>query len=237
MAKLKLAPFIQAISGRMGGIVYRSTKFGTEMAEFEAPSNPETPAQVAVRTAFTKSAKQWPTLTAAQVAAWNAYGKGQINEEEITEETYTSEGFNAFLKLASKWYAVNSTGSAPTTPPTTGFNGDNITVSATSEAAGTIQFSATAANGTNVTTALLVQKLKNPTNKPRKGAFKVAKYNKFTAGVGLSTTVSVAPGYYAVGYQFVNTATGQMTSPVFQAAVIGPVGFTVSSSDTKKKAA
>lgn len=237
MAKFKLAAFGKKISGRMSSVVYRETRFGTEMAEFEAPSNPRTPAQQKVRSDFQKATTQWRTLTSTQVKQWKAYAATQLVTQKITTQLYKSMGFNAFVKLAAKWYAVNNTGTAPATPPAAPFTGDAISVSANSEAAGTILFTATAANATNVTTALLVQRVSGPNSDPVDEAYKVAKYNKFTAGVGLSTTVSVLPGYYAVGYQFVNTATGQTTSPVFQAAVIGPVGFTVSSSDTKKKAA
>ncbi len=101
MAKIKLAAFMQAISGRMGGVVYKSTRFGTEMAEFEAPSNPRTTSQTAVRSAFTKSTQQWRTLTTSQAASWREYASTRYFEEEITTVRYRTTGFNAFVALAA----------------------------------------------------------------------------------------------------------------------------------------
>ena len=237
MAIIRLAPFINAMSGRMGGVVYKSTRFGTEMAEFEAPSNPNTAAQQAVRGNFKKSTQQWRNLTPSQAAMWRAFSATQYVEEYISEKRYKPTGFNVFVKLAAKWYAVNATGTAPATPPATAFGGDTITVTAAPGDAGTIEFDATAPNATNVTTALLIQRVPNANADPVDGAYKIGKYFRYITGT-LSTTVTVTPGYYAVGYQFVSTATGQVSSPVFL-GIVGPVSFemVLGGTDTKKKAA
>lgn len=234
MARVRLAPYMTAISGRMGGVVYKKTRFGTEMAEFEAPSNPNTSAQQTVRSNFRKSAQQWRTLTLAQAAAWRAYAAQQSIEEEVTTERYKPTGFNMFLKLAAKWFAVNpGQSSAPASPPTTSFAGDSITLTASSEGAGTIDFTASGPNAANVTTAILFQRVSGPNSDPVDGAYKIAKYFRFVSGT-LSTSINVPPGYYAVGYQFVNTATGQTVSPVHLANLVGPVGFTMVSNQTAK---
>lgn len=237
MAKLRLAPFVEAMSGRMGGVVYKSTKFGTEMAEFEAPSNPNTAAQQAVRGNFKKSTQQWRTLSPAEAAMWRAFAAGEYVEEYITEKRYKPTGFNAFVKLSAKWYAVNASGTAPSTPPAAAFAGDTITITAEAGEAGFIDFNASAPNAANVTTALLIQRVPNPNADPVDGAYKIGKYFRFVTGT-LQTQVAVAPGYYAVGYQFVNTATGQVSSPVFL-GIEGPVSFEMvaGGADSKKKAA
>ncbi len=237
MAKLRLAPFLEAMSGRMGGVVYKSTRFGTEMAEFEAPTNPNTAAQQAVRNNFKKSTQQWRTLNVTQATAWRDYADELSIEEDITQKKYKSRGFNTFVRLAARWYAVNASGTAPTTPPATAFAGDTITVTAESENPGVIDFTASAPNGTNITTALLLQKVSSAIADPVDGAYKIGKYFRFITGT-LSTTVTVPPGYYAVGYQFVNTATGQVSPPVYL-NIIGPVSFQMvdGGQNTKKKAA
>lgn len=220
----------------MGNVVYKSTRFGTEMAEFEAPSNPNTTAQQAARNSFKKAAQQWRTLNLTQATAWRAYASELYTEEEITMKRYKPTGFNAFVKLSAKWYAVNATGTAPTTPPASAFAGDTITVSVDFETPGVIDFTASAPNAANVTTALLIQKVSSGIADPVDGAYKVGKYFRFIAGT-LSTSVNVAPGYYAVGYQFVNTATGQTSAPVWL-GVIGPVSFQmVKGGQDRKKAA
>lgn len=226
MAKIKLAPFMQTLSGRMGGVVYKSTRFGTEMAEFEAPTNPNTSAQQAVRSSFTKATQQWRNLTTAQAAAWRAYASTRYISEEITNQRYHPTGFNAFVALAAKWFAVNpGQTTAPANPPTTSFAGDVITVTAAPTAANTLTFTASAGNATNVTTALLIQRVSNANAEAIEGNYKNAQYFRFTS-LALTRNVTVTPGYWAVGYQFVNTATGQTSSPVFL-GIIGPVGFTM----------
>lgn len=237
MAKMKLAPFVQALSGRMGGVVYKSTRFGTEMAEYEAPSNPNTAAQQAVRNNFKKATQQWRNLSVNQAAAWRTYAATSYTEEFITNKRYKPTGFNAFVKLAAKWFAVNTGSTAPANPPATAFAGDTITVTADFETPGQIDFTASGANGANVTTAILYQKLPNGNADPVDGAYKIGKYFRFQTG-SLSTPLTVAPGYYAVGYQFVSTATGQTSSPIWL-GVIGPVSFEMvdGGAGTKKKAA
>lgn len=241
MARLRLAPFLEGMSGRMGGVVYKLTKFGTEMANFEAPSNPQTDSQNAVRNSFRKATQQWRTLTANQAEAWRTYASERYHEEEITEQRYRSTGFNAFVALACKWFAVNpNQATAPASPPATPYGGDTITVVPDAETPGVITFTASGANNASSTTALLVQKLSGPNSEPTPGAYTIKKYFKFEVGT-LATDVTVAPGYYAVAYQFVNTSTGQMTGIHYVEGIVGPVGFAMveggRSSSKQKKAA
>lgn len=236
MAKLKLSPFTQAISGKLGNLSFSTTKEGTIMRERLTPKNPKSAAQLAVRAAFTKGTRQWSTLSAVQVALWNNYAESYWNEEETTEKKYHSSGFNAFVKLAAKWYAVNATGTAPTTPPTNSFVGDDIKITP-SVVAGGMKFTASAANSSNVVTALLVAKLGGKNRSANAGQYREKMYFNFKAGT-LETTVSLPPGYYAAGYSFVNTTTGQESAPVLLGNV-GPITIAVETGNagSKKKAA
>ncbi len=233
MAKINLAPFISSISGRMGGVVYKNTRYGTALSAYESPSNPNTAAQRAVRNSFTKATQAWRNLTPAQAGAWNTWASTYGNSNW--------SGFNWFVSFTSKWYAVNGfNGHAPVNPPSNWFNGDSINVKATASN-GKITWTASGSNASGVTTALVYQRVSGPNSTPNWNNFKTAKYNSFSNG-SFTTTFNVAPGYYAVGYYFVNTKTGQAMSPVYQAGILGPVSFAVvtggnTSTSTKKRTA
>ncbi len=236
VARLRLAPFLKGISGRMASVVYKVTKFGTDMAEFEAPSNPRTGGQIAVRGAFTKATKQWKNLTRVQADAWRAYAQRQFLEEPIGQNTYRPRGFNAFVALAAKYFAVNPTeAAAPANPPTAPFDGDVIGITVAAGLGGTVVWTATAPNSASVTTALLVQRVPNGNADPVDGAYKIARFNQFQTGQ-LQASVQVGPGFYAVGYQFTSRTTGQVSEPVYQATIVGPVSFGEAGGRTKKAA-
>lgn len=234
IALLKLGNAFQAVSGRSGNAVYRTTRLGTEFAVRPFVNNPDTPAQNAVRSSFTRVTKQWRTLTPAQAAAWNAYAASRAESQRITGSRVPRTGFNWFVGLGARYLNVNPNATtAPTMPPTSEFYGDGISITAREEDGG-IVFTASAANGANVTTALLVQRLRNVNAKPGK-AYRTPAHKKFTSG-SLETTVPVGPGYYAVGYQFVDVNTGQETEMVLL-GVVGPISFAVREGQPKRKAA
>lgn len=239
MAIMKLGNAFQAVSGRSGNAVYRSTKNGTEFAVRPFVNNPQTPAQNDVRDAFSKVTKQWKSLTPAQVKLWNDYADARVETERITGSRTTRSGFNWFVAYGVRYLLVNpSQTAAPASPPTSDYAGDPITISAepSEQAGGGIVFSASAANGANSTTALLVQRLRNANSKPGKQYRTIAHF-KFVSGT-LQTTVPLSPGYYAVGTQFVNTATGEETR--FESlGIVGPVSLAVAghATSSKKKAA
>lgn len=227
---------MKAISGRSGNAVYRSTRNGTELADRPFVNNPQTPAQSTVRVAFSKVTKQWKSLTFAQAQAWNAYAAVRKEIEAISGVSTTRSGFNWFVAFGVRYLTVNPTqNTAPVNPPATDFLGDALTITPAAQAGG-IKFTASAANSTKTTTALLVQKLSNGNAKPGK-QYRTKAHFQFTAG-SLQTTVALTPGTYAVGIQYVNTDTGQETAFV-NLGTVGPVTFAVAQGgeSDKKKAA
>lgn len=235
MAKMKVSGFVARISGKAGNAVYKWTKEGVILTDRELPTNPKTASQQAVRTAFKKATQQWKTLTAPQMQVWRDYAATRAETEETTGRKFELTGFNWFVKFAARYFAVNpSATSAPTTPPANDFNGDTITLSVTASSGG-VKFTASAANGTNITTALLVQRLANAGRTPQSGGYRTKAYFTFTSG-SLNNTVPLPPGYYAVGYEFVNTQTGQESQRVLLGTV-GPVSFAVQSGGGEKKKA
>ena len=231
MAKVKLSPFSTALSGKMTNLTFSNTKEGTIMRERISPKNPRTAAQLAVRSAFTKATKQWSTLTPLNLAAWSEYAKSYDNVQETTEKSYNSEAFNAFVKLAAKWYAVNTSGTAPANPPTSTFNGDSIKITAKTVAGG-IEFTANGANASGVTTALLLAKTGGRNRRANAKQYRESRYVIFASG-SLTATVPVTPGWYAAGYSFINVSTGQESEPVLLGNV-GGVTLAVSEGGTQK---
>ncbi len=207
--KAGLGVMFTGASGKAANAVFRETSEGTIVGPRVTPRNPRTPAQQAVRAAMTKASQSFQTLTQAQIKAWNKYAlKGQVNNK-TTHKPKTRSGINAYLELASKYYLVNGSGTAPATPPALPFVADDVTFTVTASA-GTLTVTASGPNNAGVKTEFLIQELASPARKPQKGGYRTNSYHAFVAGT-LDYDIEVDPGYYAVGYRFVNTATGQQT--------------------------
>jgi len=72
MAKIKLGAFVTEIAGKVGGSIFSRNRGGAYVKNRVIPSNPKTPAQNAVRSAFGSIAQSWRSLTKGQRAAWNS---------------------------------------------------------------------------------------------------------------------------------------------------------------------
>ncbi|HRF58866.1 MAG TPA: hypothetical protein PLH94_03000 [Fimbriimonadaceae bacterium] len=235
MAVLKLSGFLKGVSGKTGNAVYRYTRNGTELSDRPFVNNPQTASQQSVRAAFSKATKGWRTLTTAQAAAWNAFASTILENDDISGNKTKRSGFNWYVALSSRFYLVNGiAGTAPTTPPTTAFLGDNLTFTVLA-GAGNMKITASAPNSAGTTTALLVQKLSSANGKAQKNAYRTKTHFAFASG-SLQATLTLPPGVYSVATQYVNTATGQETA-LNVLGTFGPVTFMVMQGDTSKKKA
>ncbi|HRF61201.1 MAG TPA: hypothetical protein PLH94_14960 [Fimbriimonadaceae bacterium] len=189
-----------------------------------------------MRAAFSKATKGWRTLTTAQAAAWNAFASTILENDDISGNKTKRSGFNWYVALSSRFYLVNGiAGTAPTTPPTTAFLGDNLTFTVLA-GAGNIKITASGPNSAGTTTALLVQKLSSANAKPQKNGYRTKTHFAFASG-SLQATPTLPPGVYAVAPQYVSMTTGQETA-LNALGTFGPVTFLVTQSDgAKKKAA
>ncbi|HMS55781.1 MAG TPA: hypothetical protein PKA27_10305 [Fimbriimonadaceae bacterium] len=234
--KSRLSMAFEVLSGADGNVVARNTRNGVVLTPRVTPKNPKTLAQRNVRGYLTKAAKTFEGLDSAQNAAWNLYADTLTYTDPVSGKSYHPHAINVFVQLATKFLQLNPTGTIPVTPPASDFAGDTIVLTADSESAGTITFTANAANAAGVTTELLVQPLANQNRTPNANGYKHAGWKTFTSG-SLTATVNVPVGNYAVAYRFVKNSTGQATElntiPVVQ------VGFSVvqGTSKTNKKAA
>lgn len=238
--KARLSMAFQDLRGRDGTVVIAKGRSGLKLTPWKAPTNPRTTAQTQVRSYLSRATALYKAMTQSQGNAWRAYGATQVRTNPVTLETYTLTGINAFVELTTKFLQLNPTGTIPMSPPTTKFNGDSITVTASSSAAGTITFTASGANAAGVTTELLIQPLPSLQRKPGAKAYRHAAFKAFASG-SLTQNVSVPAGYYAAGYRFVKASTGEATEivalPVTTVALSLADGGNVESMPAKKKAA
>lgn len=231
MAKAKLGALLQDLSGKVGNAVFVKSKEGPVVRVRTSPTNPKTTAQVAARARLSTVSKIFKGFNATQEAAWDNYASTLTHKDSITSKRFTPTAITAFTALGTKFLQVNPTGTVPTTPPTSSYSGDIITLTALAST-GKITFTASAANALPNKTELLLQPLKSRNRNPQKGAYRSQAFVAFTAG-SLSADVVVPPGYYAAAYRFVNLMTGQETALV----PIGVHQVTLAVQSTNKGAA
>ncbi|MCW5938413.1 MAG: hypothetical protein KF884_07320 [Fimbriimonadaceae bacterium] len=213
---VKMGMYVQAFSGKGTNVVFSDTEFGTVGREYVIPANPSTPPQEASRSYFKRATQAFEVLPKAKVDAWNEYAS-QFKTRNKQGKLREKRGLNVFTALAAKFLQVTPAGTIPQDPPTSDFTGDNPVITVTA-GTGKLTFSSTLPNSSGVVTELLFQRLVNGNRKPGK-EYKTGAYFAFAPG-SLSRDVTVPPGFYAAGYRFVRTATGQQskirTLPVTQ---------------------
>lgn len=209
MAKIAYSAAINSIRGKMGTDVFTRARNGATSRIRVSGRNPKTGAQVAVRSNLTRAATAFKNLTPVQALQWNNYALTITRTNPVNGTTYNPSGISVFVQLASKFLQINPSGTIPVAPPTTGFFGDGISITATA-GTGQVTFTASAANATNVRTELLVQNLRGRNRVPSAKGYRSRGFISFVAGT-LTATVNVSAGPVAVGYRFVNTLTGQAT--------------------------
>lgn len=76
MAKLNFGMIVNDARGKMNGVVYSRNKGGAYARNKVSPTQPRTPAQLAVRNSMSLNAKAWSgTLTDAQRGAWAMFAQ------------------------------------------------------------------------------------------------------------------------------------------------------------------
>lgn len=212
MAKAELGILLQDLRGKAGNVVFQGSRDGLVVRPRVKGTNPDTPAQQTVRDNFSTAGSFWRSFTPTQIQAWRNYAANITKHNSVTGKAYHPTPFAAFVGLASKFLQVNPGGTVPTEPPANHFDGDDLTWTVT-PAAGKITFTPSAANSTNCTTEFLLQPLANANRKPSKKAYKSYGFHHFASTTAWD--VNVGSGTYSVAIRYVDSTTGQETSPEY----------------------
>jgi hypothetical protein len=221
--KVELGIMLNDARGKAGTTVFQKGPDGIIARPRVKGSNPQTPAQMAVRAALTRVARTYAELSPTQLGLWRAYANKLLKHNNVQMGGHKPTAFNAFVELGVKYILATGSSSFPLTPPTSQFSGDSISLTAMYQS-GKIRFTASGANAANVTTELLIQPLANGNRKPQRNGYRIAGYFAFTSGQ-LTHDVTIPPGWYAAGYRFVNTQTGQAS--IIQTLPLGMVSMSV----------
>lgn len=233
LAKLRRTVLVSGLSGSSGPVTFKITSEGTIVGERTTPKNPSTPAQVAARTRLTTASRTFQGFTQAQEDAWNAYAEFHRRNDDTTQQRKFLSGIDAYVGLATKFMQANNGGTPPSSPPTTPFAGDTISITATAST-GTVTFTASGANAAGVKTELLLQRVASRLRNPSTKGYRSKAFVTFTTP-GQEVDVNVPPGWYAAAYRFVKSSTGQASNLV--PIGVSQVSLAIEQGTSKKKAA
>jgi hypothetical protein len=91
-----ISPLISQASAKLGGTVFASNRGGNYARAKVAPVQPRTVSQQAVRANLSALSSLWKTLTAAQMAAWNAIA-GTITLKDSLGASYMPSGQGLYV--------------------------------------------------------------------------------------------------------------------------------------------
>lgn len=109
-----ISPIISEASGTVGGAVYAKNRGGNYIRARVVPVQPRTPAQVAVRAAFTSASKAWSSLTDTARSGYTSLAN-QITLHDAIGNAYKPTGDQLFVSLSQTLTALGKP--TVTTPP------------------------------------------------------------------------------------------------------------------------
>lgn len=96
--KAKFGAIVVDGRGKVGGHVFAKNRGGAYMRTKVTPSNPQTSYQSSVRQSLATFAQGFRSLTASQIAAWNA-AVGDFKKTDIFGDIKNPSGINLYVKL------------------------------------------------------------------------------------------------------------------------------------------
>jgi hypothetical protein len=215
MAKLKGTAVACGLSGSAGPVVFvRMPGGGTAVRDRTVPRDPNSPAQAQWRGLVARASALWRTLTPEQAQRWQEYAEAAGEGREGGRPNASG----LFVGLAAKVWQVEAAAAPPLDPPSQGFLGDGVPVSAAGEP-GAVRFAAGGPNSAGVVTELLLQRLPSRLARPQKGRDRHRGFVAFAPG-SLEASVPAPPGAYAASVRFVLAATGQASALVRLGTVV-----------------
>ena len=208
--KARLSMAFADLRGKSGTVVISKGRNGLVLRPRQTPDNPRTAAQVVVRGNFAKAARSFKGLSASNFNQWKYYATTITRVDPVTGATYSPTPIDLFVGLGAKYLQANPNGSIPQTPPANPFSGDPVTLTVTSTVGG-VTLTASGPNSANVKTEILIRVVGSGKIKPSADKLRSWAFVGFAAG-SLTYTIGLVPGFFALGYRFVNIATGQETA-------------------------
>lgn len=109
MALIEFGAGVVGMAGSIAGTTFARNRSGAYARARTKPINPNTAAQVAVRSALAFLTDQWAnTLTAVQRAAWNLYAANVIMKNRLGQAINLS-GFNHYIRSNSNLKRIATT--------------------------------------------------------------------------------------------------------------------------------
>jgi hypothetical protein len=98
MGLVKFGIGVSKISGKIGGSVFASNRYGSYIRNWANPVNPSSNRQQAVRSTMAALVQDWKdTLTDSQRYQWEVYAANIVMKNRLGEDIYLS-GFNHFVR-------------------------------------------------------------------------------------------------------------------------------------------
>ena len=209
MARITYSANIEDVRGKLGHAVHTKARSGKTLRGTAVPKRKATPAQTLQRSRMGRAAKAYKALTAPQLALWKAYAATLTKTDPVTGKHYTPAPGTVFNALVSKYQQVNTSPLFPPPPPTTPFAGDALAF-VLSPDVGALYLTSTNANRADTITEFWLQSLGSEARRPSTTRYLQAGLIVFTED-DLTTSLSLAPGWYSVAVSYVRLSTGQKT--------------------------
>lgn len=226
--KAKFGAIVVDGRGKAGGHVFSKNRGGAYMRTKVTPSNPQTNAQQSTRASLTRFAQGFRSLTAIQIAAWNAAVES-FKSTNIFGDIKNPSGINLYVRLNT--LIVIAGGSVLTSPPLPTAVSALTALSATA-AAGTPAFSVVFAPTPVPTGHTLVIEASRQSS-PGVSAFKGKNVVITTEAAAATSPADILTAYtakygtlvagqkIAVSAYFINKTTGLKGTPLFTTVVVG----------------
>ena len=132
MALFLPGPAVGQISGRVGGTIFSHNQGGMYMRNGSVPTNPQTPAQMAIRAFQAANATAWKGLTDVGRDAWNSWAASEAAAAALNRLGATNQisGQNAFVRLNNRlaYAGLALITAPPATPAPTAVTGLTVTI-------------------------------------------------------------------------------------------------------------
>lgn len=214
MAKVSNPLSSERASGKTGAKVYMEWRGLNTVRALVKPRNPQTSAQLNVRSVLTSTMQQYSSLTSGQVTAFKVYASGKKRTDQVGKSyTMTSANAYAMLSIQSLLQGGSIISDPPTTtPPATV---DTLPLAGGSPTAGSIKVAPTY-RGTPADTDFVELSIAGPFKSPNRVAtsseYRISGWSDPT-----STTTAISGlqsgAYYYIKARY-NDQYGQVTIPV-----------------------